>query len=141
MAAFLELRNISKRFHTVKALDDVTVSINRGEIHVVIGENGAGKSTLMKIVAGLYQQDSGQIILDGKEMHFASPRDAIDHRISMIHQELLPVPHLTITQNIFLGREPLTSFGTIDHAKLNRDTQELFDLIGIELNPPASCAS
>ncbi len=135
MAAFLELRNISKRFHTVQALDDVSVDIRRGEIHVVIGENGAGKSTLMKIVAGLYQQDSGRIILDGKETRFASPRDAIDHRISMIHQELLPVPHLTIAQNIFLGREPLTGLGTIDHSKLNRDTQELFGLIGIELNP------
>ncbi len=135
MDAFLQLRDISKRFHTVQALDNVSADIRRGEIHVVIGENGAGKSTLMKIVAGLYQQDSGRILLDGKEMHFTSPRDAIDHRISMIHQELLPVPHLTAAQNIFLGREPLTSLGTIDHAKLNRDTQELFNLIGIELNP------
>lgn len=135
MSVSLQLRNISKRFHTVQALDDVSVDIAGGEIHVVIGENGAGKSTLMKIVAGMYPPDAGSIALDGREVSLESPRDAIKHRISMIHQELLPVPYLTAAQNIFLGREPVTRIKTIDHARLNRNAQELFDMIGIDIRP------
>lgn len=135
MVPFLQLKNISKRFHAVKALDSVSVDIERGRIHVVIGENGAGKSTLMKIVAGLYRQDSGDILLNGRKIDIGGPRDAIAHRISMIHQELMPVPHLTAAQNIFLGREPLTRMRTIDHARLNRDTGNLFAMIGIDIPP------
>jgi ABC-type sugar transport system ATPase subunit len=117
------------------ALNGVSVDFKRGEIHVIIGENGAGKSTLMKIIAGLYRPDQGTIVLDGKEVSFDSPRSAIEHHISMIHQELLPVPHLTAAQNIFLGREPLTRFGTIAHSTLNRNAQDLFDMIGIDIRP------
>lgn len=137
MGAYLQLRNIVKTFPGVQALKDVSVEIDSGEIHVVIGENGAGKSTLMKIVAGLYRQDSGQVILDGEELHLNSPIDAIAHRISMIHQELMPIPYLTVAQNIFLGREPLNSLKLLNHKKLVQQTRELFADIGIDIDPNA----
>ena len=135
MASFLQVQGISKRFHNTQALRDVSVDFERGEIHVIIGENGAGKSTLMKIVAGLYRQDEGVIRLNGAPVSFSSPRDAIGHRIAMIHQELLPIPDLTVAQNIYLGREPLTVFGSINHLRINRDAGDLFDLMGIDINP------
>ena len=135
MPAFLQVKNIDKRFHNTQALRDVSVLFERGDIHVIIGENGAGKSTLMKIVAGLYRQDAGEVLINGAPVAFASPRDAIRHGISMIHQELLPVPHLTVAQNIYLGREPLTILRTIDHARLNRDARDLFEQMGIDISP------
>lgn len=137
MGAYLQLKNIVKTFPGVKALKDVSVDIDSGEIHVVIGENGAGKSTLMKIVAGLYRQDSGQVLLEGRELILNSPRDAIAHRISMIHQELMPVPYLTVAQNIFLGREPLNALRLLDHKKLVSDARALFTDIGIDIDPTA----
>ncbi len=135
MPPFIQMSNISKRFHNTQALRDVSVAFERGEIHVVIGENGAGKSTLMKIAAGLYRQDAGEVSVNSSPVSFASPREAIRHGIAMIHQELLPIPDLTAAQNIFLGREPLTVLGTIDHAGINRKAGELFDLMGIDVNP------
>lgn len=135
MGACLEIKNISKRFSGVQALDDVSLDINGGEIHVVIGENGAGKSTLMKIVAGLYQRDSGKILLEGEEVNFSHPLDAIRSGVAMIHQELMPVPYLTVAQNIFLGREPLTKAGLLDHKLIVQKAQELMDDIGIEIDP------
>ncbi len=135
MPAFLQVKRLSKRFHNTQALKDVSIDFEAGVIHVVIGENGAGKSTLMKIVAGLYRQDSGEIFLDGQAVHFATPRDAIRHGIAMIHQELLPVPDLTVAQNIYLGREPLTLLGSIDHARINRDAADLFAMMDLDLNP------
>ena len=130
MGAYLQLKEISKHFAGVQALD-----IDRGEIHVIIGENGAGKSTLMKIVAGLYQQDSGQIILDGKEVRFNRPLDAIASGVSMIHQELMPVPYLTVAEDIYLGREPLTKAGLLDKKEIVRKARELLEMIGIDIDP------
>lgn len=135
MGAYLQLRNITKSFPGVKALKDVSVDIDSGEIHVVIGENGAGKSTLMKIVAGLYHQDSGKIILNGEEVQLDSPIDAIAHRISMIHQELSPEPYLTVAENVFLGREPVNRLGLLDKRKIVKQTEDLFEEIGIEIDP------
>jgi len=135
LSSYLQVKNITKTFYGVKALKDVSIDFEEGEIHVVIGENGAGKSTLMKIVAGMYQQDSGQIILQGKEVKFSNPLDAIANRISMIHQELMPIPYLTVAQNIYLGREPLNKFGLLDKKKLLVLTRELFDEIGIDIEP------
>ncbi len=133
--AYLQLQGISKFFHGVRALNQVSVEIERGEIHVLIGENGAGKSTLMKIVAGLYQQDEGTILLDGQEVRFGGPLDAIQHHISMIHQELMPIPYLTVAENIFLGREPLNRAGLLDKKKLIAQAEELFQMIGIDIDP------
>ena len=137
MESFLKLQNISKSFYGVKALDNVSMNIERGEIHVLIGENGAGKSTLMKIVAGLYHQDEGKIILNGKEVTFANPLAAIANHISIIHQELLPIPHLTVAENIFLGREAVNKYGFLDKKAQINKTIELFKTMGININPTA----
>lgn len=137
MSTCLQLKNIYKSFYSVQALKDVSIDIESGEIHVVIGENGAGKSTLMKIAAGLYKQDKGEIVLDGKEMSFQSPLDAIDAQISMIHQELMPIPYLTVAENIFLGKEPVTKYGLLDKKKAIEQTKTLLGEIGIDLDPMA----
>src|SRR5437867_2251394 len=101
----LEIRNLTKSFPGVRALDDVSLDIRAGEVHCIMGENGAGKSTLLRILAGLIQPDSGEIRLNGL-CRFKSPRDAISRGIAMIHQELLPFLELTVMENIFMGQEP-----------------------------------
>lgn len=135
--SYLEVQNICKSFHGVAALKDISFNIQLGEIHVVIGENGAGKSTLMKIIAGLYRQDSGQIFLKGESVSFYSPLDAISKGIAMIHQELMPVPYLTVAENVFLGREPVSKFHTLDKKKILQKTEELFDEMRIDIDPRA----
>lgn len=113
----LELRNISKSFPGVKALDGVNISLRKGTVHAVVGENGAGKSTLMKIINGLYQRDEGQVILDGKEVHFSGPMESSAAGIAMIYQELNFFPELTIAENIYMKRQP-TSGGRVDWKKM-----------------------
>lgn len=135
--SYLEIKNISKSFYGVSALNDISFDIELGEIHVVIGENGAGKSTLMKIIAGLYQADGGEIILKGQPVRITNPVEAIAHRISMIHQELMPVPYLSVAENVFLGREPRNKAGMLDKKAIVRKTQELFDEMKIEIDPRA----
>jgi ribose transport system ATP-binding protein len=103
-APVLSLRGISKRFPGVRALTNVDLDVFPGEVHAVMGENGAGKSTLMKIVAGIYQPDSGTITLDGEQVHLAHPRQAQERGISIIHQEFHLLPERTVAQNIYLGR-------------------------------------
>jgi ABC-type sugar transport system ATPase subunit len=137
----IRLRNISRRFHNIQALNKVSLDIYPGEIHVIIGENGAGKSTLMKIIAGLYRQDSGQIFLEGREVSFSSPLDAIADHISMIHQELLLVPWLTAAENIYLGREPRAKTGALDKKALYRQAKALLEEISIDVDPAAPIAA
>src|SRR5829696_8319124 len=110
----LELRNVSKRFPGVVALDDVSFDLHRGEVHVLVGENGAGKSTLVKLLAGIYQPDSGDITYDGQPVSIPSPAAAQRMGISTVHQELNLVPELDIGRNIMLGQEPVRSAGIID---------------------------
>ncbi|GMA49249.1 ABC transporter ATP-binding protein [Alicyclobacillus contaminans] len=106
MTKFLEVINLVKHFPGVKANDGVNLTVHAGEVHSILGENGAGKSTLMKLIYGLYQPDSGEIRLDGKPVHFSSPRDAIRAGIGMVHQHFMLIPALTVTDNIVLGDEP-----------------------------------
>src|SRR6185369_14523063 len=103
----LEMRQISKRFPGIVALDQVDFAVQRGEIHALIGQNGAGKSTLMKILAGVYPVDAGDglILIEGKPVHFSHPRDALDMGIGIVYQDLSLVPKLSAADNIFLGRE------------------------------------
>jgi ribose transport system ATP-binding protein len=129
--AILEVRNISKRFPGVLALDDVSLKFFPGEVHAVVGENGAGKSTLMKIVAGAYVPDSGDIILNGEKVSFNHPEEAQDKGISIIYQEFNLLPERTVAHNIFLGREP-AKFGFIDIRKMNDDAKELLKEIGAD---------
>jgi len=134
----LEMRNISKSFPGVKALDDVTLQVKPGTVHALMGENGAGKSTLMKCLFGLYFPDAGEIILDGESVKLENPRQALDHGISMIHQELYPVPHRNVMDNIWLGRFPLVGFGPlkfINQKKLYADTKQLLDSLKIDIKP------
>jgi len=130
----LEVRNLTKRFAGVAALKDVCISVQRGEVHGVIGENGAGKSTLMKILAGVQSQDSGEIYMDGKPVVIDSVQRALDLGIALIHQELNLADNLDVGANIFLGREPLR-FGLIDFRKIAADAKRYVQLVGLDLSP------
>ncbi|HOV63926.1 MAG TPA: sugar ABC transporter ATP-binding protein, partial [Spirochaetia bacterium] len=134
----LEMKNITKRFPGVLALNNVSFSVKPGTVHALVGENGAGKSTLMKCLFGIYHQDEGDIYLGGKLVKFHSAKDALENGVSMIHQELSNVPERSVSQNIWLGREPLRSIGPfkfIDHRKMNNDTHELMCSIEMPIDP------
>lgn len=127
----LEVRNITKRFPGVLALDKVSVKFYPGEVHAVVGENGAGKSTLMKIVSGAYVPDSGDIFLQGEKVNFAHPIEAYKKGVSIIYQEFNLLPERTVAQNIFLGREP-ARVGVIDMPQLNKNTEDMLKEMGVE---------
>jgi ribose transport system ATP-binding protein len=136
MTALIAVKNLSKSFPGVKALQDVQFDLQAGEVHALMGENGAGKSTLMKILAGVYTRDEGEMLLDGQAVVITSPAHAQSLAIGIIHQELYLMPHLTAAQNIFLGREPKGKLGVfLDEDKLNRDTQALFDRMNLAMPP------
>jgi len=131
----LEMEGISKSFPGVKALNDVQLKVRPGSVHALMGENGAGKSTLMKVLIGLYARDAGTITFKGKQVDVTDTRMALDMGISMIHQELSPVPYMTVAENSFLGREPLGKAGLIDKRKMIADTKALLARLDIKLNP------
>ena len=131
----LELRNISKSFPGVKALDHVSFKVRKGTTHVLCGENGAGKSTLMKIINGIYTPDEGEILLDGKPVKIDNPIHARSLGISMIFQELSFVPEMTVAENIFLGRWPLDKYHRVDHPEMYRRTQALMEREGLHYSP------
>ena len=126
----LEMKNICKSFPGVKALQNVDFQLRAGEIHALLGENGAGKSTLIKVLGGIYHPEEGQIFIDGKEVAITDVNSARENGISIIHQELVLVPYMTVAENIFLGREPHGKFG-VDFAQMRKRAQEMlnqFDL-------------
>ena len=112
----LEVVGVSKSFPGVKALDNVSFDLRRGEVHALVGENGAGKSTLMKILSGVYQADEGILRYKGEEVTFRDVTQARDAGVGIIYQELNLIPHLSVAANIFIGREPLTQLGTLDES-------------------------
>ena len=132
--ALLLLEGIDKSFPGVHALNQCNFELKRGEVHALVGENGAGKSTLMKILAGIYERDSGKIIFKGEEVDVPNPNAAQQMGISMVHQELNMMPHLTAAQNIFIGREPVKGL-FLDENALNAKAQDLFELLHLNLNP------
>ena len=134
----LEAKNISKFFPGVKALQNVNLTLKKGEVHVLIGENGAGKSTLMKILYGIYKADEGEVILRGEKTVIENPRMANERGIAMIHQELSPVTEMTIAENIFLGEEPTRAGGIINFAEMNRNAKKLLDEVGMGNVPPTT---
>ncbi len=130
----LEMKQIDKSFPGVHALDQVDFEVRRGEVHALMGENGAGKSTLMKVLTGIYTKDSGSIIYEGKEIEFHNAREAQDAGVVIVHQELNMVGHLTVAQNIFIGREFKKGI-RIDDKKMNEEAKKLFDRLNIEIDP------
>ena len=134
----VEMTDVSKSFPGVHALDACRFELRPGEVHALVGENGAGKSTLMKILSGIYRRDAGTIRVKGREVEIASPRAAQDLGISIIHQELNLMGHLTVAQNIFIGREPRGAVRfLLDEKTLNAKAGELFDTLHLKLDPRA----
>ncbi|MBR4890780.1 MAG: sugar ABC transporter ATP-binding protein [Clostridia bacterium] len=133
----LEMKNIDKRFSGVHALKSVSMELKKGEVHALMGENGAGKSTLMKVLCGIHKRDGGEITMFGEPVEFNNIKDSQDAGISIIHQELNMMNHLTVAQNIYIGREPMINGIYIDDKKMEQDAKELFDKIGVKIDPSA----
>jgi inositol transport system ATP-binding protein len=133
----LTMEGITKTFPGVRALSDVQLRTRKGTVHALMGENGAGKSTLMKCLIGIYLADSGTITFRGERLHITNTHQALSKGISMIHQELSPIPEMTVAENIYLGREPTTWYGLVDMRKMNRMTTELLERLHIKIKPTA----
>src|SRR4026207_1327250 len=131
----LEMRHIGKTFPGVVALNDVDFELRPGEVHILLGENGAGKSTLMKILSGAYQKSAGQIMLGGSEVEIKNPKHAQTLGISTIYQEFNLIPHLSVGENIFLGREPARLPGFIDQGAIFQQATDALNALGLTLNP------
>ena len=130
----LEMENISKEFPGVKALDNVQLKLKPGTVHALMGENGAGKSTLMKCLFGIYEKNSGKILLDGVEVNFKSTKEALENGVSMVHQELNQVLQRNVLDNIWLGRYPMKGF-FVDEKKMYEDTINIFKDLDIKVDP------
>lgn len=130
----LTMKGIDKSFPGVHALKGVDLEVRKGEVHALMGENGAGKSTLMKVLTGIYSKDMGNITYEGKEVEFATPKEAQNAGISIVHQELNMMNHLTVAQNIFIGREIMTG-KFISDAQMNKEAKKLFERLNIDINP------
>jgi ribose transport system ATP-binding protein len=131
----IEMSNISKSFGGVQALRGVDFELRKGEIHALVGENGAGKSTLMKIIAGVHSGFEGEMLLDGKPVHFRSARDALAEGIGMVHQELSVVPQLTVAENVYLGVQPVNSFGKVDWSAMASGAAKQLHNLGLDVDP------
>ncbi|MDQ3179897.1 MAG: sugar ABC transporter ATP-binding protein, partial [Acidobacteriota bacterium] len=132
----LRMEKIRKVFSGVVALDDVNLTLQKGEVHSLVGENGAGKSTLIKVMTGAYSRDGGDIFLEGKSVNFRSPEDANNAGVVAVYQEVNLLMFRTVAENIFLGREP-RKFGLIDWARMNREAGELLNNLGLNIDPKA----
>ena len=139
MDKIIEMKNIQKLFPSVVALDNITFDLYPGEVHVLIGENGAGKSTLMKILSGVYTPTQGTIVINGKEYSKLTPKESMEHGISVIFQELSVIDELSIAENLFVGKLPTTrALGVlpmVDHKYINQRAQELLDQVGLRVKP------
>lgn len=133
----LEVRNISKEFPGVRALDNVSMKFEKGTIHALIGENGAGKSTLMKVITGIYIPEYGDIYMDGKKVVFKSLQDSISHNISMVHQEIQVIPQSTVAENIVLDKLShfANRFGQLNWKRINESAQKYLDIVGLDVQP------
>ena len=136
----LETRNIRKEFPGVVALKDVSLKVRRGTVHALLGENGAGKSTLIKIISGVYNQTSGDIIYNGQNVGMMNPDKAMEMKIAVVHQELNLVPQMTVAENVFVGRELVTKRGTVDFKEMEKRTAEILARFQIDLNPKTRVA-
>ena len=134
----LELQGMTKRFGPVVANDNIALVVEPGQIHALLGENGAGKSTLMNLLYGLYQPDEGRIVLDGAEQSFSGPGDAMDAGIGMVHQHFMLVPVFSVAENVVLGNEPSTRWGSLDLATARERVREISARFGFDIDPDAT---
>jgi ribose transport system ATP-binding protein len=132
--SLLRVEHVSKAFPGVQALDDMHLNVRHGEVHALVGENGAGKSTLMKLLSGIHRPDAGRFWLDGEPLDVAGPREALERGISIIHQEFNLMPHLTVAQNVFIGRERRRGGFVLDQRAQNRAAFALVERLGLPLN-------
>ena len=130
----LSIRGMSKSFGRNRVLDHIELNLRRGSVMGLMGENGAGKSTMMKCLFGSYQKDEGEIILDGHEVSFSGPKDALENGIAMVHQELNQCLERSVVDNLFLGRYPVNSMGIVDEARMKKEAAELFRSLGMTVN-------
>ena len=137
----VELNQISKTFYGTKALDHVELSLKGGEIQCLVGENGAGKSTLIKVLAGAYMPDEGEIRIDGEKVILRSPRDAQRNKIAVIHQELMLVPEVSVAENIFLGDWPKNAAGLVNRREMNQRAEKILKKIGANIRPECVVAA
>ncbi len=135
---WVEFRDITKRFGSIQALSSVSFASYAGSVHAVTGENGAGKSTLMKILAGVYSPDSGQVLIGGREIRFAGAADARAAGVATVFQELTLLPNLTIAENLFLGREPRRA-GFVDRTAMRKAARAVLDRVGVDLDVDVMC--
>ena len=136
--SLVEMKNITKKFGIVTALNEISFKINRGEVHVLLGENGAGKSTLMKILSGVYQPTSGKIVIGGKDYDYLTPKLSFDNKISIIYQELSVIDELSIQENLFVGKLPIKKvlgMETVDYKYMEEVTNKILNKIGLNRNP------
>lgn len=131
----LEVRGVTKIFPGTKALSDVNIRVKKGEVHALMGENGAGKSTLMNIIAGVFPQDEGSIIFDGKEVYFNTPKEAQEAGIGFVHQELSLCPHLSVAENVYIGRLPKAIGDIVDYTRLYADCEEALRIFKTSIKP------
>lgn len=131
----LKMMNISKQFPGVKALDGVSLTVRHGTVHALMGENGAGKSTLMKCLFGIYEKNDGTIELEGREVDFKTSKEALEHGVAMVHQELNQALKRSVMENLWLGRYPLKFANCIDEKKMYEDSLALFETLGVNVNP------
>ncbi|MGD8499732.1 MAG: sugar ABC transporter ATP-binding protein [Phycisphaerales bacterium] len=137
----LQARNISKVFGSIKALDSVNLEVCAGKVNAIVGENGAGKSTLMKVLCGVHQEYAGQIILDGRPVTFANPKEAQNNGIAIIHQELNLIPYLSVAENVFLGREFVNRVGLIDYGRMHSETTKILERLDLRIEPQIPVSS
>ena len=136
----LEVRNISKFFGSVIALNDISMRVNSGEVHCLLGDNGAGKSTMIKVLSGVHKPDRGEILLDGQRVTFANPAEALDRGIATVHQYLSIQPLMSVTRNFFLGREPVKGWGPFkrfDMARADEIVRQEMASMGIDVRDPS----
>jgi simple sugar transport system ATP-binding protein len=133
----LELRNITKRFGTLVANDNISLTLEPGEIHSLLGENGAGKSTLMNVLYGLLQPDEGEILIDDKVVKFSGPGEAMSAGIGMVHQHFMLIPVFTVAENVVLGNEPTGALGKLDLDAARKLVKEISDRFGFDIDPDA----
>ena len=131
----LELRDITKRFGTLVANDRISLTVEPGEIHCLLGENGAGKSTLMNVLYGLYRADEGEILLNDEVQHFTGPGDAIAAGIGMVHQHFMLIPVFTVAENVMLGDEATGFAGSLDLDAASKRVAEISKQFGFHVNP------